>query len=185
MSNFLNEQYNLSFSRQTIYNCNDNESDDYLKQKEELIAEKIENNGIDLTGYYGHDEAFFRLNGEEKSLLAMIDSNTQRIINTNIFPEETYRQHLETFIIYSMKDLSIYNDSNTPNPLSPLSLPDLEKHVLTGDGLREYPTIAAKANIDFHRCVFHLLMSQRIPVWKRQAIILRKIDANNLKMEKK
>ena len=84
-----------------------------------------------------------------------------------------------------MKDLSIYNDSNTPNLLSPLSLPDLEKHVLAGDGLREYPTIAAKANIDFHRCVFHLLMGQRIPVWKRQAIILRKIVANNLKMEKK
>ena len=42
MSNFLNEQYNLSFSRKTIFNCNDNESDDYLKQKEELIAEKIE-----------------------------------------------------------------------------------------------------------------------------------------------
>ena len=94
---------------------------------------------------------------------------------------KTCREHLETFIIYSMKDLSIYNDSNTPNPLSPLSLPDLEKHVLTGDGLREYPTIAAKANIDFHRCVFHLLMGQRIPVWKRQAIILRKIVANNLK----
>ena len=85
MSNFLNEQYKLSFSRQTIYNCNDNESDDYLKQKEELILEKIENNGIDLTGYYGHDEAFFRLNGEEKSLLAMIESNIRRIINTNIF----------------------------------------------------------------------------------------------------
>ena len=42
MSDFINEQYNLSFSRKTIFNCNDNESDDYLKQKEELIAEKIE-----------------------------------------------------------------------------------------------------------------------------------------------
>ena len=80
----------------------------------------------------------------------------KKIINDQLIPEDEYRQFLETFIIYSLKDLSVYSDPNTPNPPNPLLLPDLKKHTLTGDGLPEYPSIAQKANMYFHPCVFHI-----------------------------
>ena len=40
----------------------------------------------------------------------MVDSNNQRIINDQLIPEEEYRDLLETFITYSLKDLSIYKN---------------------------------------------------------------------------
>ena len=98
----------------------------------------------------------------------MIDSNNQHIINDQIIPESEYRDLLETFIIYSQKDLSAYNDPNTPNPRHPLLLKDLKKHTQIGDGLPEYPKIAKKTNMDFHPCGFHIMMNQRKPSWKRQ-----------------
>ena len=114
----------------------------------------------------------------------MIDSTNQKIINDQLIPEEEYRQFLETFIIYSLKDLSIYSDPNTPNPTHPVFLPDLKKHTLTGDGLPEYPSIAQKANMYFHPCVFHIIMNQRKPVWKKENRIKRKKQANESKILK-
>ena len=85
----------------------------------------------------------------------MVDSNNQRIINDQLIPEEEYRDLLETFITYSLKDLSSYNNPDKPNPPHPILLPDLKKDTLIGDGLKEYPTIAKKNNMDFHPCGFH------------------------------
>ena len=99
-------------------------------------------------------------------------------------PEEEYRDFLETFIIYSQKDLSIYNDPKTPNPINHLSLPDFKKNTLIGAGLKEYPAIAKKANMEFHPCVFHKIMNQRTPVWKKQRILERKLKTNKDKIEK-
>ena len=161
-------------SRQTTYNCNDKESDEYLSKKDEIIEEKLKEKNITVSGYYGHDEAFLRINGEKYSFLAMLDSNNQKIINDQLIPEEEYREFLETFITYSLKDLSTYNNPDTINPAHPLLLPDLKKHTLTGDGLPEYPSIAKKANIDFHPCVFHIVMNQRKPVWKKENRIKKK-----------
>lgn len=62
----------------------------------------------------------------------MLDSTNQKIINDQLISEDQYREFLETFITYSLKDLSIYNNPDTPNPLHPSSLPDLKKHTLTG-----------------------------------------------------
>ena len=115
----------------------------------------------------------------------MVDSNNQMIMNDQLVREDEYRNLLETFIIYSQKDLSVYQDPNTPNPPHPLLLPDLKKDTLIGDGLAEYPAIAKKANMDFHPCVFHKIMNQRKPTWKRQRIIERRIQSNNNKIEKK
>ena len=98
----------------------------------------------------------------------MVDSNNQRIINDQLIPEEEYRDLLETFITYSLKDLSIYKDPNKPNPPHPILLPDLKKDTLIGDGLKEYPNIAKKNNMDFHPCGFHKIMNQRKPIWKIQ-----------------
>lgn len=181
---FINEKYDLNMSRQTVYNYNDTESDEYLTQKETIIEEKLEENNIELTGYPGHDEAFFKINGEKYSLLAMVDSNNQRIINDQIVLEDEYRDLLEAFIIYSQKNLSVYQDPNTPNPRHPLLLQDLKKHTLIGDGLAEYPAIAKKANMDFHPCVFHKIMNQRLPTWNTQRSIERKIQSNKNKIEK-
>ena len=81
----------------------------------------------------------------------MIDSNNQSIINdSNNARKMNIEIFLETFIIYSQKDLSPYKDPNTPNPRHPLLLTDLKKDTLIGDGLKEYPIIAQKANMDFH-----------------------------------
>ena len=98
----------------------------------------------------------------------MLDSNNRRIINDQLVPANEYRDLLETFITFSLKDLSVYNDPNTPNPPHPLLLPDLKKDTLIGDGLSEYPNIAKKNNMNFHPCGFHKIMNQRTPVWKRQ-----------------
>ena len=43
---------------------------------------------------------------------------------------------LETFIIYSQKDLSSYKDPNTPNPRHPLLLTDLKKDVIITEDIR-------------------------------------------------
>ena len=82
-------------SRQTTYNCNDKESDEYLSKKDEIIEEKLKEKNITVSGYYGHDEAFLRINGEKYSFLAMLDSNNQKIINDQLIPEEEYREFLD------------------------------------------------------------------------------------------
>ena len=106
---------------------------------------------IEPTGFPGHDESFLTINGEKYAFLAMIDSNNQSIINdSNNARKMNIEIFLETFIIYSQKDLSPYKDPNTPNPRHPLLLTDLKKDTLIGDGLKEYPIIAQKANMDFH-----------------------------------
>ena len=181
---FLNEKYGLDLTRQSVFNFNDKESDEYLTEREDKIQEKIKDKNIEPTGYPGHDEAFFKINGEKHTLFAMIDSNNQHIINDQITPESEYRDLLETFIIYSLKDLSVYNDPNTPNPPHPLLLPDLKKQTLIGDGLPEYPKIAKKANINFHPCDFHIIMNQRKPSWKRQRILENKKQSNLNKIKK-
>ena len=53
-----------------------------------------------------------------------------------------------------------------------------------GDGLKEYPTIAKKNNMDFHPCGFHKIMNQRKPIWKIQKKLLKKIESNKNKIEK-
>ena len=180
---FINDQHDLNMSRQTTYNYNDTESDEHLTQKETIIEEKLKENNIEPTGFPGHDEAFLRINGEKYTLLTMIDSNNQTIMNDQLVPENEYRNLLETFIIYSQKDLSIYKDPNTPNPPHPSLVPDFKKDTLIGDGLREYPGIAKKANMDFHTCAFHKVMNQRNPTWKRQKTIERKIQSNKNKIK--
>lgn len=181
---FLNEAYDLSLSRQTTYNFNDKESEEYIAKKEEKIQEKLIEKNIEPTGFPGHDESFLTINGEKYTFLAMIDSNNQSIINDQIIPENEYRDFLETFIIYSQKDLSPYKDSNIPNPRHPLLLTDLKKDTLIGDGLKEYPTIAKKANMDFHPCGFHIIMNQRKPVWKTQKGLEQKKQKNTNKINK-
>ena len=181
---FINEDQGLNISKQSIYNYNVDKTDDYLLEKEKIIEEKLEEKDIDLSGFPGHDEAFCRINGEKYSFLAMVDSNNQRIINDQLIPEEEYRDLLETFITYSLKDLSIYKDSEKPNPPHPILLPDLKKDTLIGDGLKEYPNIAKKNNMDFHPCGFHKIMNQRKPIWKIQKRLFKKIESNKKKIEK-
>ena len=180
----INEDQGLNISKQSIYNYNMDKTDDYLLEKEKIIEEKLEEKDIDLSGFPGHDEAFCRINGEKYSFLAMVDSNNQRIINDQLIPEEEYRDLLETFITYSLKDLSIYKDSEKPNPPHPILLPDLKKDTLIGDGLKEYPNIAKKNNMDFHPCGFHKIMNQRKPIWKIQKRLFKKIESNKKKIEK-
>lgn len=114
----------------------------------------------------------------------MIDSNNQSIINNQIIPENEYRDFLETFIIYSQKDLSPYKDPNTLNPRHPLLLTDLKKNTLIGDELKEYPIIAKKANMNFHPCGFHIIMNQRKPVWKTQKRLEQKKQRNQNRINK-
>ena len=179
----INEDQGLNISKQSIYNYNMDKTDDYLLEKEKIIEEKLEEKDIDLSGFPGHDEAFCRINGEKYSFLAMVDSNNQRIINDQLIPEEEYRDLLETFITYSLKDLSIYKNPNKPNPPHPILLSDLKKDTLIGDGLKEYPHIAKKNNMDFHPCGFHKIMNQRKPIWKIQKRLLKKIESNKNKIE--
>lgn len=181
---FINEDQGLNISKQSIYNYNVDKTDDYLLEKEKIIEEKLEEKDIDLSGFPGHDEAFCRINGEKYSFLAMVDSNNQRIINDQLIPEEEYRDLLETFITYSLKDLSVYKNLNKPNPPHHILLPDLKKDTLIGDGLKEYPNIAKKNNMDFHPCGFHKIMNQRKPIWKIQKRLLKKIESNKKKIEK-
>ena len=156
---FINENQGLNISKQSIYNYNADKTDDYLLEKEKIIEEKLEEKNIDLSGFPGHDEAFCRINGEKYSFLAMVDSNNQRIINDQLIPEEEYRDLLETFITYSLKDLSSYNNPDKPNPPHP-------------------------NNMDFHPCGFHKIMNQRKHIWKIQKKLLKKIESNKNKIEK-
>ena len=158
---FINEDQGLNISKQSIYNYNTDKTDDYLLKKEKIIEEKLEEKDIELSRFPGHDEAFCRINGEKYSFLAIVDSNNQRIINNQLIPEDEYRDLLETFITYSLKDLSIYKNPNKPHPPHLILLPDLKKDTLIGDGLKEYPNIAKKNNMDFHPCGFHKIMKSK------------------------
>ena len=117
---FINEDQGLNISKQSIYNYNTDKTDDYLLKKEKIIEEKLEEKDIELSRFPGHDEAFCRINGEKYSFLAIVDSNNQRIINNQLIPEDEYRDLLETFITYSLKDLSIYKNPNKPHPPHPI-----------------------------------------------------------------
>ena len=114
----------------------------------------------------------------------MIESNNQCIINDQIMPENEYRDFLETFIIYSQKDLTPYKNQNTPNPRHPLLLTDLKKDTLIEDELKEYSIIAKKANMNYHPCGFHIIMNQRKPVWKIQKRLEQKKQRNTNKINK-
>lgn len=61
---FLNEAYDLSLSRQTTYNFNDKELEEYISKKEEKIQEKLNEKNIEPTGFPGHDESFLTINGK-------------------------------------------------------------------------------------------------------------------------
>ena len=106
----------------------------------------------------------------------MLDSNNQSIINDNYIPEKDFPDFLEDFITFSLKDLSIYSDPNIPNPQSHLSLPDLKKDTLIGDGYRAYPGIAKSLNMNFQPCIFHIIKNQRAVTWKHQKNIKNKIN---------
>jgi len=155
-----------------------------LQKRKKKIQEKLNEKNIESTGFPGHDESFLTINGKKFAFLAMIDSNNQSIINDQIIPENEYRDFLETFIIYSQKDLSPYKDPNTLNPRHPLSLTDLKKNTLIGDELKEYPIIAKKANMNFHPCGFHIIMNQRKPVWKTQKRLEQKKQRNQNRINK-
>ena len=180
-SDYINDFYGTNISRQRVYDYKVEQCEQYLKMKEEKIKEKLKEKGIEPTGFPGHDEAFFSLNGGKMAYLAMLDSNNQSIINDNYIPEKDLSDFLETFIIFSQKDLSIYSDSNTPNPINHHSLPDLKKDTLIGDGYKAYPNIAKKANMKFHPCGFHIIKNQREDTWKHQRNIKRKRTSNNNK----
>ena len=88
---FLNEAYGLNLSRQSTYNFNDKESEEYISKKEDKIQEKLNEKNIEPTGFPGHDESFLTINGEKYAFLAMVDSNNQSIINDQLMPENEYR----------------------------------------------------------------------------------------------
>lgn len=90
-------------SRQTTYNFNDKESEEYITKKEEKIQEELNKRNIEPRGFPGHDESFLKINGKKYAFLAMIDSNNQSIIIDQIIPENEYRDFLETFIIILTK----------------------------------------------------------------------------------
>ena len=85
-------------TRQNTYICNDKKSDEYQSKKDELIQEKLIENNVEKSGYYGHDEAFLRINGKKFSFLAMLDSVNQNIVNNQLIPEDKYRDLLDVFI---------------------------------------------------------------------------------------
>lgn len=113
---FLNEAYELSLSRQSNYNFNDKESEEYIAKKEEKIQKKLNEKNIELTGFSGHDELFLTINIEKYAFLAMIDSNNQCIINDQIIPKNEYRDFFRNIHHIPTKDLSHYKDPKTLNP---------------------------------------------------------------------
>ena len=184
ISDFIEEETHVKITRQSVYNHKIAECEEYIEQKERKIQEELEKQGIENTGFVGHDEAFFRINGKKYAYLTLLDSTNQSIINDNIMPEKDFSDYLEDFINYSLKDLSVYHNPTTPNPPHPLLLTDLRKHTLTGDGYRAYPGIAERINIRFHPCGFHIIKNQREKTWKHQRNMARKRDSNENKIEK-
>ena len=181
ISDFINDSNGTNISRQQVYNYKIIECEEYLNLKEEKIEEKLNELEIKPTGFMGYDEAFFRLNRIKCAYLSMVDPNNRLIINDNYIPEEHLSYFIENFITFSLKDLSVYADSNTPNPQNYHFLPYLKKDTLIGDGHRAYPNIAKKNNMDFHPCGFHIIKNQREPTWKHQRNIKRKVKSNNNK----
>ena len=183
VANLINDTHDTNISKTSVYNYNQKYTDKKIEQKESIIKLWLKIKNIVPTGFPGHDEAFLRIMGIKYAYLVMLDSNNGMIMNDMLCLENQYRDLLEPFITYSQKDLSVYSDPTRPNPASPLLLPDFYRHTLIGDGLKEYPQIAKKNNMDFHYCIFHVIMNQRTPSWKEQRQMKRKILSNNLKIE--
>ena len=144
ISDFIEQVKHIKIPRQNVYNYKIDECESYLVEKEAKIQEELEKQGIESSGFIGHDESFLKICGIKFVYMAMLDSTNQSIINDTIMPEKDFSDFLEDFITFSLKDLSVYSNPNTANPPHHLLLPDLKKDTLTGDGYPAYPGIAKK-----------------------------------------
>ena len=79
----------------------------------------------------------------------MINSNNQSIINDQIMPENEYQDFLETFIIYSQKDLPPYKDPNTPNPRHPFIIKRFKKRYINWRWIKRISYNCQKSKYEF------------------------------------
>lgn len=130
--------------------------------KHEGIDKLLKKKNTELSGVFCYDEEFIGNKNKKYARLSLIDANTRVIINDQKIPKELFDSYsMETFIKYSLKDLSIYSDPTRPNPRHPHLLPDLKKEVIVTDGDIAYPKILEKIGVEQHLCIFHKIMNQR------------------------
>ena len=167
--------WGLNIHRSTVFLHKKKKYAIYSKAKYEGIEKLLKEKNIGLSGVYCYDEEFLGNKNQKYARLSLIDANTKVIINDQKIPKELFDSYfMETFIKYSLKDLSIYSDPTTPNPKHPNLLPDLKKEVIVTDGDQAYPKILEKLGVEQHLCIFHKIMNQRTKAWKQQRRINRK-----------
>ena len=171
----LFNSWGLKIHRSTVFLHKKKRYPEYSQAKHKGIEKLLKDKTMKLSGVYCYDEEFLGDKNHKYVRLSLIDANTKVIINDHKIPKELFDSYyMETFLKYSLKDLSVYSDPTRSNPRHPLLLPDLKKEVIVTDGDRAYPKILEKLCLKQHLCAFHKIMNQRTIAWKQQHRINRK-----------
>ena len=184
-SELIEKQYGIKIPRQTVQYHEFIKSEQYLSQKEEKIAQLIQERNIEFSGIIGYDESFFSINNEKYVRITSIDSKNHMILNDQIMKYEDFDKYfIEIFMTYSLKDLTPYSNPDMPNPKHSLLLTDLKKDTMITDGYTTYVPIIEKLHMTHQKCVFHKIMNQRTPVWKTTNKLERQLKNKENQLEK-
>ena len=113
-------------SAQTIKN--------YISEESEKLKKLRKN--ITLSGHYGYDEQYIKINGEKYYILAIIDVKTRLLLDFDVVP------HLKK------KTIKRFIDNATKEHL---------KCSLTTDNKKVYRSISRELGFKHNLCIFHLL----------------------------
>jgi hypothetical protein len=147
--------------RQTILN---HKIEVYRNHYESKIKEELKYSNEELSGVYGYDEQFPSVNGESRVRLALLDVNTNIILNQWVV-KEFKTETVEKFLNMSLKDKRI--------------------ETIVTDGYSAYDQIIGDLNAKHQLCTFHIMHNLMTDVIKIQNRIKRKIKTKQKKIQEK
>lgn len=101
---YLNLHFGTKISRQSIYNYQNDNIEQYLKEEEKKLFEEIKKLKIKPSGIYCYDEEFIHINGVVYVRMTLVDYKTKIIINDRIIPKNEFNQKiLKKFFEKSLK----------------------------------------------------------------------------------
>lgn len=156
ISEQINRVYGCKPSRQTILNHQKESYENFYKDK---IEEALKYTDDDLSGVYGYDEQFLKVNGEDRTRLSLIDLNTHVQLNWLIVKEFDIKI-VESFIKTTLIDKKV--------------------DTIVTDGLTWYNLIIEDLKTKHQLCTFHIMHSLMVDLVK----VLKKLK-NQIKTRTK
>ena len=159
MSEIFQAILGIRIPKSTMYNHQDQTSDEILTAVEKEIDAEVERQEIEASGNYNYDEQFMKVSKNKKAKLQLLDANTKyaypaMILNQDKFDSDTILNYWNTIL------------SNLP------------KECMITDGHTMYPSICKEFEIEQALCTFHAIHNVRDKPYKI-------INRNNTKRKNK